>query len=87
MASEMKSVCKSQIREALEGENSLTLKYDGTMKGRLGHLAEVELATKENTFVTGLGQQVGGTANEYVETIEEACNNVREGLVSEYYNR
>lgn len=46
MGSEMKELSRSQLREALENEKGLTLKYDGTTKGRLGHLAEVEVPQK-----------------------------------------
>ncbi|XP_063956979.1 uncharacterized protein LOC129262428 [Lytechinus pictus] len=74
MASEMKVLSKSQVRESLKDKNNLTIKYDGTTKGRVGHLTEVEVASKEKTFLVGVSQQVGGAADEYVRTIEEACD-------------
>ena len=52
-ASEMKALSREQEREEVEGETNLTLKYDGTTRGHLGYLAEVDMATKSVTFVTG----------------------------------
>ena len=68
-ALEMKALSREQVREEAEGETNLTLKYDGTTKGQLGHLAEVEVATKSGTFLTGLRQQPGNTASDYMDSI------------------
>ena len=86
MGSEMKTLSRVQIRESIEGQNNLTIKYDGTTKGKVGHLAEVEVATQSNTFLVGISQQVGGTALEYVDSIKESCDSVSEGLLNNVQN-
>ena len=52
-ASEMKALSREQVREEVDRETNLTVKYDWTTKGHLGHLAEVDMATKSGTFLTG----------------------------------
>lgn len=56
-STQMKAISREQVREEVKGKTGITLKYDGTTKGRLGHLAEVEVATKDKTFLMGVQQR------------------------------
>lgn len=70
---EMRALSQQQVQESLSSSQMTTLKFDGTTK-RSGHLVEVEAATDSGqTLLLGLRQQPGGTADEYVNTIEQLC--------------
>ena len=60
---------RGQVQEGIEGESSLTLKYDSTAKTHLGHLTEVEIATTWAIFLTGIRKKPSGTAQDYVQSI------------------
>ena len=64
-----------QVKEVLDSSETLTLKYDGTTKKGLT-LMEVELATETETLLCGARQQVGGTAEETVDTIKEVIEDI-----------
>ena len=76
MAKELKSLSRQQVREGLEGATNTTLKYDGTTKP-LGHLVEVEVATKEQNYLLTVKGQVGGKAATYFDTIMESVANIQ----------
>lgn len=73
-ASEMKALSREQINEHLESTSNTTLKYDGTTKRRVGHLVECEIASDEQTFLIGVKQQAGGTADEYIDAINDSVS-------------
>ena len=75
LATEMKAVNRQQIKEALVNEKDTTLKFDGTTKGGQ-HLTEVELSSKNNSYLLGIRQQVGSKANDYVDTIMDVVNDI-----------
>lgn len=85
-ASEIKAISREQVREEVKGKTGITLKYDRTTKGRLGHLAEVEVATKDNTFLMGVQQQPGGTSKDYVKSIKSVCSHVDDHLMANVTN-
>ena len=71
LTKEMKALSRQQVKEAVMGAENMTLKSDGTTKP-LGHIVEVQVATPSQTLLLGLREQVGGRADEYVETITES---------------
>ena len=77
MTKEMKALSRQQVVENVVKSDNLTLKYDGTTKS-LGHLVEVEIATNDNTYLVGLTRQVGGTANEYVQSIQKSLHRIEQ---------
>ena len=76
----MKSVSSQKVFEAASQATDLTLKYDGTTKS-LGHMVEVEIATKDGPILMGITQQVGGTASEYVRSITKTISRVEQTSV------
>ena len=86
LASEMKALSRQQIREEISGKSNFTVKYDGTTKGSHGHIAEVELATPTQTLMTGMIQQPGGLASDYVQSIGSSVNKIREGVLRDTTN-
>ena len=72
---DMKALALQQVKEVLDSSETLTLKYDGTTKKGLT-LMEVELATETETLLCGARQQVGGTAEETVDTIKEVIEDI-----------
>ena len=49
---EMLALSHQQVKEAVCGQDQMTLKYDGTTKGGT-HLTELEVATKTRTYLAG----------------------------------
>ena len=85
LSGEMASVAKQHLREKLENEHNLTLKYDGTTKkGR--HIVEVELETKDDTLLIGAKETVGGTAVDYIECISSVVNEVHPDMLTKVSN-
>ena len=73
---EMRALSTKQVKEALSDADMTTLKYDGTMK-RVGHIVETEATTKTGeTYLLGMQQQPGGTAQQYVDSITSTCDSV-----------
>ena len=72
---EMKAISRQQVKEALTDQTNTTLKYDGTTK-KLGHLVEVEVATKDRTYLMGICQQLSGKATDYVSSIKPCVDNI-----------
>ena len=70
---EMKSLSRQQIASLVKESKNLTLKYDGTTK-KVGHLVETEIEADGRTFLIGMKQQNGGTADEYVNSIKQSLN-------------
>ena len=75
LTKEMKSLSRQQVTEAASQATNLTLKYDGTTKS-LGHMVEVDIATKDGPILMGKTQQVGDTAIEYVRSITKTISRV-----------
>ena len=80
LTKEMKALSRQQVFQAASRATNLTLKYDGTTKS-LGHMVEVEIATKEGPLLMGITQQVGGTASEYVRSITKTISRVEQTSV------
>ena len=80
LTKEMKSLSRQQVFEAASQATNLTLMYDGTTKS-LGHLVEVEIATKDGLLLMGITQHVGGTASEYVRSITKTISRVEQTSV------
>ena len=76
----MKSLSRQQVFEAASQSTNLTLKYDGTTKS-LGHMVEVEIATKVGPLLMGITRQVEGTASEYVRRITKTISRVEQTSV------
>ena len=76
----MKSLSRQQVFEAASQATNLTLKYDGTTKS-LGHMVEVEIATKDGPLLMGKTHQVGGTASEYVRSITKTISRIEQTYV------
>ena len=72
---EMKVLSRQQMKQILSGAKNTTLKCDGTSKP-VGHLVEVQVSTPEQTLLLGLREQVGGKADEYVETITDTMASI-----------
>ena len=82
----MKALSREQVGEEAGGETNLTLTYDWTTKGHLGHHAEVEVATKSGTFLTGLQQQPGNNASNYMDSINLCWKEVQDNLLTQVSN-
>ena len=85
VSSEMKVVAKEHLKDVLEGEENLTLKYDGTTKNGC-HIVEVEIETKDNTYFIGGRETVGGTAKDYVDCITSVLNEVNPNMLQTVSN-
>lgn len=72
---EMKALSRQQVREGLENAKDCTIKYDGTTK-KLGQLVEVEISTKDETYLLGVREQASGKAESYIETIMDTLHTV-----------
>ena len=77
---EMKSLSRQQVYETVSSTSNVTLKYDGTTKA-LGHLVEVEVETSKGPLLIGLTRQVGGSAGEYVHTIERSIDRIEQTAI------
>ena len=85
VASEMRAIARQHIREELQGEEHLTLKYDGTTKNG-HHLVEVQVASEKETYTLGIQETAGGTATDYSECIKELANNVDANIMVNVVN-
>ncbi|KAG1675727.1 hypothetical protein GQR58_014553 [Nymphon striatum] len=72
---EMKTLSQLHVRTSVSDAASCTIKYDGTTKAKK-HITEVEIATKDQTFLIGMREQNGGCASEYVDTIKTCIGDV-----------
>ena len=77
LTKEMKSLSRQPVFEAA---SNLSIKYDGTTKS-LGHMVDVEIATKDGPLVMSITQHVGGTASEYVRSITKNISRVEQTSV------
>lgn len=72
---EMKTLSQQQVRAAVTDATNCTLKYDGTTKiGK--HITEVEVSTKDQTFLIGMREQNSGSAAEYVDIIKTCISDI-----------
>ena len=88
---EMKHLSRVQINEKLENASNTTLKYDATTKGRHGHLVECEISTGNETYLLGVHEEAGGTADDYIGAIkdmsESTGGNILQGVVNTMTDR
>ena len=71
----MGQMSKIQVGEKLQDQKHTTLKFDGTSKGA-DHFNELEISTKEKTFVVGINKLAGGKATDYVQSVEYALSDI-----------
>ena len=73
----MKALSLEQVQEALHQQENTTLKYDSTTE-KVDNLVEVEVSTKDRTYLLGVREQSRGRATDYIRTIHDTIRAVEQ---------